>query len=66
VPMPISLYQKDVINDVRNFVSSNNHLIGLLEGKKTTVRKRYRTVDLQEEGGTEHLQDSRSPGRGSD
>lgn len=27
--MPVTLYQKNMINDVRRFVSLNNHLIGL-------------------------------------
>ena len=41
VPMPVSLYQKHVINDVRNFVLSISHLIALVlvsvEDKKAII-----------------------------
>ena len=46
----LSLYQKNVSNDVRSFVSSNNHLIGFVlvsvEDKKATLCTCYSVWDV--------------------
>ena len=55
VSVPLTLYQKHVINDVQNFVLSINHLIGLVlvfvKEKKITLRKRYGSVSQTRSSG---------------
>jgi hypothetical protein len=55
VPVPPTLYQKHVINDVQSIVLSINHLIGLVlllaKEKKTTLRKRYGSVSQTRSSG---------------
>ena len=44
--MTVSLYQNHVINDIQSLFLSNNYLIGLVEDKKATLRRRYGVWDI--------------------